>query len=105
MTIAKKIAYAKFAWARVIIISGRGTCDCGDRRMQKPISCFFGLLLALSWAGGCSTRPRAEDSSIVWLEQGLEVKGMKIALGLRDRKKALQGTLEPIAAITKDGEP
>ena len=77
--------------------------------MCKPLP---PLALAIGIAGlvaGCgrsvSTPATAPRPLLLWVEEGIEHAGMKISLGYRGSTAAADSDVEPIAAITHDGEP
>ena len=61
----------------------------------------FGLSVLLAGCGGSSLQPTPAPSPVTkpvtWIEQDIEHEGMKISLGHRGQ--------EPVAAITRDGQP
>jgi len=82
--------------------------------MQRSLTIFKVLLFALLVLSGCArntsdnTAKKAptENSAnpVVWLEQDLDVQGMKIAVGHLGPVKAGE-RLEPIVTIMKDHKP
>ena len=73
----------RFSWAAVLLSS---------------------LLLPLGGCWGSSTsRPAALP--LVWIEEGIEHQGVSISLGYRGAAPDVDGVIEPVASITRDGQP
>ena len=78
--------------------------------MRKPLS---PLALAIGIAGlvaGCgrsvSTPATPPRPPLLWVEEGIEHAGMRISLGYRGAAAvAADSDVEPVAAITHNGEP
>jgi hypothetical protein len=77
--------------------------------MLKPPSSFafaIGIAALVVGCGRSFTPPAAAPPPpLLWVEEGIERAGMKISLGYRGATATVDRSVEPVAAITHNGEP
>jgi hypothetical protein len=75
-------------------------------RHLLPLSALL-LTIVLGPLSGCFRKASTEPAAppIVWAEEGWEHEGVNIRLGFRGQTSSAASTVEPVASLTRAGEP